>query len=153
MHTAERVESRELRIESQKLTREQMIEVLWRGFGHDGNTPESFREYLDSRSTEQLAQMVEMLNASTPGELPKVEPDFQDHVAAELAKGREKHGPITGCHDGYGKILEEVDELWDEVRRKESQRSKGAMYSELVQIAALCQRMAEDLNLLEREAA
>jgi hypothetical protein len=74
---------------------------------------------------------------------------FPGCVARELARARARHGNITGAHDGYAKILEEVDELWDEVRRREEFRMPGAMFGELVQIAALCQRMAGDLDLMK----
>jgi hypothetical protein len=142
---------------SPELTREQMIECLWRGFGNDGHNPEGFSEYLHSRSNEQLGEMVAMLNATAvngetrphpQGEGVSPAPDFADLVATELSRARDLHGKITGAHDGYARILEEVDELWDEVKRKERNRSKDAMCSELVQISAICQRMAEDLKLI-----
>ncbi len=74
---------------------------------------------------------------------------FSEIVAEELHWAKEKHPPIASVHEGYAVILEEVDEFWDEVKKKKKLRSKSAMREELVQIAAMAQRTAEDLNLLE----
>ncbi len=69
---------------------------------------------------------------------------------AELKRARRLHPKITNSyHEGYAVILEEVDELWDEVKRKTSERDPNAAREELVQIAAMCQKMAEDLGLME----
>jgi hypothetical protein len=71
----------------------------------------------------------------------------------ELVKRRlkdlKKKRPIASHHDGYGKILEEVDELWDEVRKKEKKRDNRMTVLELLDIAAACERMAEDLHLMD----
>jgi hypothetical protein len=73
---------------------------------------------------------------------------FANLVEAELASARKQHGKIAGAHDGYGRILEEVDEFWDWVKRRSSMRDRNSMCNELVQIAAMAQRTAEDLDLL-----
>lgn len=85
MHTmTESVEDGGQRTE--RLTREQMIEMLWRGFGSEGWAPESFREFLDSRSEEQLGNMIELLNAAAgqepertagPGDLDAIGEEFE----------------------------------------------------------------------------
>lgn len=73
---------------------------------------------------------------------------FPERVSFELAVARNHHGPIFGAHDAYGRILEELDEFWDEVRAKEHKRDRANMLKELIQVAAMAQRAAEDLNLL-----
>jgi hypothetical protein len=50
---------------------------------------------------------------------------------------------MTTPHEAYAVILEELDEFWDEVRKKEHCPEK--MLRELIQIAAMAQRAAEDL--------
>jgi NTP pyrophosphatase (non-canonical NTP hydrolase) len=72
---------------------------------------------------------------------------FNSMVEAEVASAREKHAPINSAHEGYSVILEELDEFWEEVRKKRVDRSKGKMLSELIQVAAMAQRTAEDLQL------
>jgi len=73
--------------------------------------------------------------------------NFRTMVDAELTRLRRKHD-IGNFHEGWALIYEEVDELWEEVRKKNGHRSRKNSLRELVQIAALAQRMAEDLNLL-----
>jgi hypothetical protein len=73
---------------------------------------------------------------------------FNAMVEAEIAFARGKHAPINSAHEGYSVILEELDEFWEQVRLKRAARSKGKMLSELVQVAAMAQRTAEDLSLI-----
>jgi NTP pyrophosphatase (non-canonical NTP hydrolase) len=56
---------------------------------------------------------------------------------------------MTSWHEAYGLILEEVDEFWDEVKKKSHKRPRMDALKELVQIAALCERAALDLALLD----
>jgi len=74
---------------------------------------------------------------------------FQALVKAELAGARAGHGPIATAHEGYAVILEELDEFWEEVRKKRKDRDPHLMLHELVQLAAMVQRTAEDLELVE----
>lgn len=79
-----------------------------------------------------------------------MESDFLYLVETELANAREKHqGVIHTPHEAYGVIAEEVAEFFDEVRAQSHSKSK--MLRELVQIAAMCYRAAEDLGVLEVE--
>lgn len=72
--------------------------------------------------------------------------NFQKRVSVELLKARRLHPkPINSAHEGFAVILEELSEFWDEVRKKDSARNKARMRSELVQIAAMAQRTAEDV--------
>ena len=71
--------------------------------------------------------------------------EFSELVSAELAKVRMKVAPQNSCHEGYAILLEEVDELWDEVKKKRSIRDPKAMLAELVQIGSCAQKMAEDV--------
>jgi len=72
---------------------------------------------------------------------------FQDIVQNELALARVKYRPMASAHEGWAVLREEVDELWEEVKKKPSKRNAEAMYGELVQVAAMAQRMAEDIVL------
>jgi hypothetical protein len=71
--------------------------------------------------------------------------NFLDCVTEELERARDGHPPINSAHEGYSVILEELDEFWDEVKRKRSERDPEAMWSELVQVAAMAARTAEDV--------
>jgi len=70
---------------------------------------------------------------------------FQKLVTEELARARKTHGPHVSYHEGYAILLEEVDELWEEVKRKSNHRNHEDALAELVQIASCAQKMAEDV--------
>lgn len=71
---------------------------------------------------------------------------FADLVYNEIKRARIKHpGVINSHHHHYAVIAEEIDEYWDEVK---ADGPNGKKLSELVQIAAMCQRAAEDLGLV-----
>jgi len=72
---------------------------------------------------------------------------FPDDVRDELAIARSKYRPMASAHEGCAVLREEVYELWDEVKKKPSNRNAQDMYEELVQIGAMAQRMAEDICL------
>ncbi len=79
-----------------------------------------------------------------PFEEPKM--TFAELQAKELAKARAKHkGSFHSAHEAYGVILEEVDEFWDLVKSDNKN-----MLNELLQIAAMAQRAAEDLGLMDK---
>ena len=56
-------------------------------------------------------------------------------VLDEIRRARATHAPMRGAHEGYAVLLEEVDELWREV--KDRRRDIGKMHSEAVQVAAM----------------
>lgn len=70
---------------------------------------------------------------------------FPALVEMELAEARRGHKPQNSAHEGYAVLLEEMDELWEEVRKRRHSRSAFKMLGELVQIGAMAQRMAEDV--------
>lgn len=73
---------------------------------------------------------------------------FLHKVALELLRAREKHTPpINSPHEGYAVILEEVDEFWDLVKSQRPDPAK--LLEELVQIAAMAERVAEDCGLID----
>lgn len=68
-------------------------------------------------------------------------------VQEEFYRAIKKHAPLNSAHEAYAVILEELDEYKAEVWKKRSNRDSAAMRAELVQIAAMCMRAVEDLNL------
>lgn len=75
------------------------------------------------------------------------ESPFAAAVRKELAAARNGHEPIHSDHEAFAVIYEEVEEYWAEVMKKRSERRPERLVEELIQIAAMCQRAAEDLNL------
>ena len=70
---------------------------------------------------------------------------FQDIVQNELALARAKYRPMASAHEGWAVLREQVDKLWEEVKKKPSKRNTEAIYAKLVQVAAMAQRIAEDI--------
>lgn len=79
---------------------------------------------------------------------------FSELVAAELSRARRKFGPIHSLHEAKAVIEEELEEFWEIVRIWKGDTSKSPReiaLKELVQIAAMAQRTAEDLGFIEEE--
>lgn len=71
---------------------------------------------------------------------------FQADVRLELKEARMVFPErLHSAHEAYAVMKEELEEVWDEVKLKPNQRTPGVMYWELVQLAAMAQRTAEDV--------
>lgn len=68
-----------------------------------------------------------------------------DDVWDELLAATKKFPPFNSAHEGYGIILEELDELWDEVKAKQGARDVEAMRKEAMQVAAMAIRFMVDI--------
>lgn len=58
-------------------------------------------------------------------------------VAIECMSARAKWAPFHSAHEGFAVALEEVDELWEHVKCKQSKRDLDAMRHEAIQAAAM----------------
>jgi len=74
---------------------------------------------------------------------------FLHQVALELMRAKAKHEPINSLHEGYAVLLEEVEEFWELVRRQTSDRDPAEILTELIHIAAMAERCAEDCGLID----
>jgi len=63
--------------------------------------------------------------------------------AEELNRAIRLHPPMRGPHEGYALILEELEELWEEIKRKTIDRDR--MRREAVQVAAMAMRFVADV--------
>jgi hypothetical protein len=70
---------------------------------------------------------------------------FSQAVQKELSRAYAMHGPVTSLHEGYAIILEELDEAWDEIKKKTSKRDMNNLLLEFIQIGAMAQKVAEDV--------
>jgi hypothetical protein len=62
-------------------------------------------------------------------------------AADELKRAMVKFGPFRNGHEGYAVILEELDEMWQEVKHGTRARAR----EEAVQVAAMALRFLVDL--------
>lgn len=71
---------------------------------------------------------------------------FLKDVEKEAKRAVKLHGEFNSLHEAYAVTLEELDEFWEEVRKKKKDRNKEDIYSELVQIAACCYKTVQYLE-------
>ena len=66
--------------------------------------------------------------------------DIVGEVTEEYLDAVSKFGPFASAHEGYAVILEEVDEMWTEIKRNDIKRAR----EEAVQVAAMAIRFLID---------
>lgn len=64
-------------------------------------------------------------------------------IRDEAARGRRANGQHHSAHEAWAVLHEEMDELWDEVRKKCP--DDAAMAIEAVQVAAMALRFIQDV--------
>lgn len=73
-----------------------------------------------------------------------------DEVRDELLSAMDRFAPMPTPHDGWAVIYEEVDELWEEVRRYKANAPEtenvARMRKEAMQVAAMSLRFMVDLT-------
>ena len=65
-----------------------------------------------------------------------------ERIRGEYEAAAARFAPFNTPHEAYAVILEELDELWDEVRSKDG---LGRAYEEAVQVGAMALRFLVDL--------
>jgi hypothetical protein len=68
-------------------------------------------------------------------------------VEIEMRKARIKYKPFNSTHEGYAVIKEELDELWDLVKKNKGYKINDLqMKKECIQIAAMAVAFVIDLE-------
>ena len=135
------------------------VEDVKRALGIDSNDPnvkvrllpmgamgamgdgEGFRKLLD----DVLGGIQENMAGSTG--VPQDDADVMDvcyEVVQEVIRARKKHAPMNSPHEAHSVILEEVEELWDEIKADRG-RQKSAR-DEAIQVAAMAVRFILDID-------
>ena len=73
-------------------------------------------------------------------------------VGAEVERATQNFRPFNSTHEGYAVILGELDELWEEVRRKPSPERDKALKAEAIQVAAMGVRFLMDVCLSHEDS-
>ena len=66
--------------------------------------------------------------------------DILNDIIDEVKSAKEQFPDFHSKHEGYAVLLEEVDELWDDIK---SNNEEG-MYGEAIQVAAMAVRFILD---------
>lgn len=74
-----------------------------------------------------------------------------DEVELELRHALSLHPRMTSVHEGYAIILEELDELWQEIKLKSLYRSQEKMRKEAIRVASMAVRFILDTLPAEQE--
>jgi len=59
-------------------------------------------------------------------------------IGNELRSSMDKYPLFNSAHEGYAVILEELDELWDEIKKRKPDREK--MRAEAIQVGAMAMK-------------
>lgn len=68
-----------------------------------------------------------------------------EEIRNEDERAYSKHADLNSLHEAYAVILEELDEVWDEVKKKSGERDLQAVRQELIQVAAMAVRAILDV--------
>lgn len=71
--------------------------------------------------------------------------EIQLAVNVEICLSKDKHKPFNSSHEGYGVLLEELDEVWEEIKESKSYTLSKEAKQELIQVAAVAMRMINEL--------
>lgn len=92
-----------------------------------------------------MGDLMHQINAAEYDELLLIKrsyysPEFSmaRNIVDSYKKARAKHAPMRGPHEGYAILLEEVDELWDEVKAwRPDNFDNTALKKEAMHVAAM----------------
>lgn len=72
--------------------------------------------------------------------------DILDGIEAEVLRAQGLHSPLNSDHEAYAVMQEEVDEFWQEVKKKREHRNRQHLEKEAIHIAAMAVRFIVDLG-------
>src|ERR1035437_1307062 len=93
--------------------------------------------YLMGNSTRENCRPIRDI---APADFEKIA-EAIDEVNWELGRAMEKFPAFKSRHEGYAVILEELDELWQEIKHGSPERAR----EEAIQVAAMALRFLVDL--------
>ncbi len=70
---------------------------------------------------------------------------YSADITIEIIKGKQ-YGDFASDHEMYAVLLEEVEEVWHEIKNNKAQGFKERLRKELVQVAAVAIRAIQELD-------
>jgi hypothetical protein len=67
-------------------------------------------------------------------------------ISKEFQRAAGLYSPFASLHEGWAILEEEVEELWDEVKKSPKRRDAAKIREEAVQVAAMAFRFLYDLT-------
>ena len=67
-------------------------------------------------------------------------------VECEIVFATEKFGSFASAHEGYAVMLEEMDELWEEIKNNKDVGALAKQRLEALQVAAMAVRFIMDVS-------
>jgi len=68
-----------------------------------------------------------------------------NEVCKEYHRATQANRPLASAHEGYAVIKGELDELWEEVRKRHDERDPARLRQEATQIGATALRFLTDV--------
>jgi hypothetical protein len=145
-----------------------MLEIMWVLFSPPGYmTNRESCEYANDLICEKVAASGQTDNGATKAPVKEDEKRGDSfnaarrepplvvalqEVADELRSAQNKFPPFNSLHEGFSILKEEVDELWEVVRMKQSDRARnGLARKEAIQVGAMALRLVLDCCCEEGE--
>lgn len=73
-------------------------------------------------------------------------------IELELQRAKRRFpGKLNSLHEGYAVILEEFDEFWTEIKKKEEHRDPEKLRTEGIHVIAMVIRTLQDLVIKNQE--
>jgi hypothetical protein len=66
-------------------------------------------------------------------------------IEEEYLRASDLYADLHSNHEGYAVIKEEMDELWDEIKKSKETKGNKQMQKELIQIGAMVVRFLDNL--------
>jgi len=72
---------------------------------------------------------------------------YQIAIEEEFVKATRRYGEFNSDHEGFAVLREEVDELWDSVKLKQTHPERNIlMEKEAIQVGAMALRFLHDMR-------
>ena len=68
-----------------------------------------------------------------------------EKIRKEYAVAITNYKAFNSPHEGYAIIQEEVDELWDEIKKRPMERNHKLIHDEAIHVAAMALRFLTDI--------